>query len=60
MLNDASDQRSSIENQIADTKQALEQRLVELDANEAERAEELAVCGCLKVEIVCFSPMNEF
>ena len=43
MLSEESDNRTALEKEIADTKQELEQRLLELDANEAEKAEEVAV-----------------
>ena len=43
MLTDENEQRTAVEKEIADTKQELEKRLLEMDANESQKAEEVAV-----------------
>ena len=45
MLSEASKHHSKVEKEIAETKRALEQRLQEMDANDMEKAEQLAVCS---------------
>lgn len=43
MLTEENEQRSMVEKDFADTKNELEQRLIEMDANEAQKAEKVAV-----------------